>query len=57
MLIVGFKVYGYVFPVEIDQMLKDVAARDSEESCVFIIKLIEVRVFDGFDDLIIEYVS
>ena len=35
-------------------MLKNIAAHDSKESVIFFLQLLAIRVFDGFDELIIE---
>ena len=54
LLIFGFEFCGHDIHVSIDQMLEEIVVRHSEESSVLIIQLLEVHVFDGVDDLILD---
>ena len=49
----GFEVCGCSITIAIKQTLEDIAERDSKESGAFILKLLEIRVLNGFNGLII----
>ena len=54
LLIVKFDICGCNIPISIDNMLKNIVARDSEEYSVLILQLFQVRVFGGVYDLVLE---
>ena len=56
-MIVCLKVCGRDLLIAVDQILKEILARDSEESSVFIFSFVEVRIIEVSDDLIIEGLS
>ena len=43
-----------ILTVSINNILKEITANDSEEAVVLVIQLLEVHVFDGVGDLILE---
>ena len=54
-LIVGFKVRGHDFYVSIYQMLENIVTHDYNEAGVLVLQLLEVIVFGGVNDLILEF--
>ena len=55
MIIVVFEVRVRDFPITVEKMLREIAACDPKEASVFIIQILELRIFDGADDLILDY--
>ena len=53
-MIVGFELCGCDIPIAIYQMLKDIAERDSKEDGILILQFLEVGVFGGVNDLVLE---
>ena len=53
-LTVGFEVRGCDIPVSNKEMLKKTMACDSEEDGAIVLQLLDVCVFEGVDELIIE---
>ena len=53
-MIVIFEVQGHDFNVLIKQIIKNIVKRDSDKYGVLALQLLELHVFDGVDDLIIE---
>ena len=54
MLIVGFKVCGFDVHLLIKQMNEKTSERDSKEAGVLVLQLIQVCIFDGVGDFILE---
>ena len=54
MLIVRFQINALDIPISIDRILDKITARDSEESGVLILQLLQVSDFKGVYELVIE---
>ena len=53
-LIVRFDIRGFYIPISIEKILKKIAARDSKKYGALVLQILQVSVFGGVYDLVIE---